>query len=106
MTVNCNVAIGAECTVPKFPHYNLTNTRTIYFEGENLTVNCIAGFKLIGEAELTCSNAGNWTPHIPHCTKICMLIIWLLYNTYTVYIIVIRIHEGVYEIYKPGGPRL
>ena len=68
--------VGANCTIPKLPHYNITGARMMYFEGENFTVKCKDGFKLIGdESELTCSNAGNWTPHVPHCTKICMLII-------------------------------
>ena len=73
----CILIVGVNCTIPKHPHYNLTSTRMMYFEGENFTVKCIDGFKLLGKPELTCSNAGNWTPHVPHCTKICMLIILL-----------------------------
>ena len=71
------IIVGAHCTVPKFVHHNITGTRMMYFEGENFTVKCMDGFKVIGESNLTCSNAGNWTPRIPHCTKICMLL-WLL----------------------------
>ena len=71
------LVVGANCTVPTFTHYNLTGARTIYYEGETFNVTCIDGFKLIGQSNLTCSNQGNWTPHVPHCTKICKIIISL-----------------------------
>ena len=41
-----------------------------YFVGDNLTVKCREGYKLIGQDVLTCSNTSQWTPQIPHCTRI------------------------------------
>lgn len=76
--------VGAKCTVPKFPHYNISTSRVIYFEGESLNIKCIDGFKLIGGSNLTCSNAGNWTPRVPHCTKICMSLFYCMYVYYCI----------------------
>ncbi|XP_065905355.1 very low-density lipoprotein receptor-like isoform X2 [Dysidea avara] len=58
------------CVIPNFPNYNISDDVMEYFVGDNLTVKCREGYKLIGQDVLTCSNTSQWTPQIPHCTRI------------------------------------
>jgi len=61
---------GIRCVVPSFPNYNISDVAMEYFVGDNLMVKCRDGYKLIGQDVLTCSNSSQWTPQVPHCTRI------------------------------------
>ena len=64
------VTTGIECQRPVQPHYNLTNLQQdVYLSGRNVTITCVEGYVLVGNATVTCSRQGTWKPQLPHCMK-------------------------------------
>lgn len=74
LCTKCNVCwIGVECFKPVQPHYNITNLhKDAYIAGRNVTIECEAGYLLVGNATITCSKHGTWKPHLPTCVPISM----------------------------------
>ena len=64
------VTTGIECQRPVQPHYNVTNLQQdVYLSGRNVTITCVEGYVLVGNATVTCSRQGTWKSQLPHCMK-------------------------------------
>ena len=62
--------LGKVCAPPVLPGYNTdTFSRVLYHPGDELSVVCLDGHKLVGDAGIKCSASGMWSPSLPTCVK-------------------------------------
>ena len=58
--VRCNV-------LPSISNGEVQFSSDIIFPGSTATYNCIAGYRLVGEATRTCQESGQWSGQVPFC---------------------------------------
>ncbi|XP_069897710.1 zona pellucida sperm-binding protein 3 receptor-like isoform X2 [Dipodomys merriami] len=58
------------CPKPVIENGKLSVTKDHYFELENVTIYCDAGYKVVGPYNIMCSEKSIWYPVVPKCVKV------------------------------------
>ncbi|KAM4861658.1 zona pellucida sperm-binding protein 3 receptor-like isoform 5-T6 [Thomomys bottae] len=61
---------SAWCPKPVIQNGKLSVTKDHYFELENVTVYCNAGYKMVGPYNIMCSDKNIWYPVVPKCVRV------------------------------------
>ena len=70
-----------------------------YLVGDNLTVKCREGYRLIGQEVVTCTNTSQWrSAHVPYCSRIGeQLCTWVCVSFFA------PVHCGTENVFLPLG---
>ncbi|XP_070558976.1 clotting factor C-like isoform X2 [Ptychodera flava] len=69
---SCGIRKAAECGYPGTPSNGKTRANSLS-EGSTATFSCDDGYRLVGNAAVTCRQDGQWDGTVPSCEPVCTL---------------------------------